>query len=78
MEYIQTEESNINLAMSEKEKDRLILDDCAQGFNISNNDRFRFIEAILSDYIKILYSSSQELISFSELDNIHLLISTIK
>ena len=65
------------MAITEKEKERLALEERAQGPKISNNDRLRFIEALLSDDLKTLYRSSQDLMTRSELYNRNFIMRVI-
>ena len=67
--YITDQELKINNAIMEKEREKLMLAERARGPNITHIDRLRFIEAVLSDPVKILYRKSQDVMTLSDLEN---------
>ena len=69
IQYIKEQELKTNSAIVDRGKEQLVLAERARGPNITNNDRLRYIEAILSDDVKTLYRASQDLMTLSELEN---------
>ena len=59
----------IRTAIIDKDKEKLVLAERVWGPNISNNDGLRYIEAVMSDDVKVLYRASQDLMTLSKLDN---------
>ena len=58
-----------NAALVQKEKEKDILEERVQGPNITNIDRLRFVEAMLHNAMKLLYRSSQDLMTRSATEN---------
>ena len=67
--YIKTEEMKLRLSLEDKHKELLALAALAKGPKISYVDRLRFIEAMMSDEVKVLYRSSQDSLTRSGLDS---------
>ena len=67
--FIIESESTICSIFMDKEKEREAIEKNSNGPNITNQDRLCFIEVILSDRVKGLYSMSQDCLTRSELDN---------
>ena len=69
MQFITERELEIRGLLEEKEQEAAELVEVAKGPNISNDDWLRFVEAMLSDEVKSLYRSSQDVQTRSGLDS---------
>ena len=67
--YIQTQEAIYREMLIAKSDEKKALLEQSKSPNITNDDRLRFIEAILSDEVKSLYRASQDLLIRGVLEN---------
>ena len=66
--YIQTQEAIYReMIISKRDKKKALLER-SKGPNITNDDRLRFIEAMLSDEVKSLYRASQDFLTRGALE----------
>ena len=67
--FITERELELRTLLEDKEKEKEELAERARGPNITNSDRLRFVEVMLSDDVKTLYRSSQDILTRSGLDS---------
>ena len=69
IEFIINKEKEIKGLLVEKDKEIAALTELSRGPNITNDDRLRYIEVMMSDDVKSLYRSSQDVLTRSGLDS---------
>ena len=67
VQFIKGKEIEIKKLLIEKDQEITALTEVARGPNITNDDRLRYIEVIMSDDVRLLYRSSQDVLTRSGL-----------
>ena len=75
--YIEKQEGICRDILIAKNDEKKALLERSKGPNITNDDRLRFIEAMLSDEVKSLYRASQDLLTRGALENINSVMKVI-
>jgi len=75
--FITERELQLRTLLEDKERETEALTERSRGPNITNDDRLRFVEAILSDEVKTLYRSSQDILTRSSLDSINSIMQVV-